>query len=622
MKKAPTFLLSYLSYLSYLSLSLLFLVLSLSLLSIACNIKEATNPARFRPIDQVSLTPSRTSGVAPLMVHFEVETNSAEFHERDFTWNFGDTTSGTWRTTGKSKNTAKGAVSAHVFETPGTYTVTVTVLDGLGGMGTASVSIVVTDPDIMYADENTICVNPHGDNDFSGAPSGAQHISTDTISEIAPLAIANRRILFKRGASWSTGSIENWPENNGPVTIGAYGTNSDNPVITVVSGTETTAFLPLNYKEDWRVMDLTLLDSTRKFGFVGGVTEFRRFLFLRVRAEGFGVAMGWSHWNDPDGATQIDLMALVDCEFSDSASNVSYIGSERLVVLGCSFLDAHDSHVLRVWQAYKGVISNNIMAGSSLDTSTGRHALKLHGPDEAQVYSTNWDRLVKRTEYTIVSDNIFGSCGPWPVSIGPQDDGKDERLSNIIFERNRYSGDFGNRSAASNPLNIAFLFYARQVTVRNNIIDGANFGNYFTGIEVRAIATAPAPRDLWIYNNTIYKNGNPDGEQWIGVAIREAASSVTVRNNLVVFPDGISVQVSIDSTTSEIVASSNLLTSNNPFVDSDNVSALERSFELRSDATESINTGVILQSVFEDFAGNLRGVSGGYEMGAYEYIEQ
>ena len=98
-------------------------------------------------------------------------------------------------------------------------------------------------------------------------------------------------------------------------------------------------------------------------------------------------------------------------------------------------------------------------SGSSLQSDSGRQALKMHGPSENEVNSTNWDRLKSRTEYTIISDNIFGSSGPWPVSLGPQNEQEDERLSNIIFERNRYCGDFGKRSSASFPLDTAFLFY-------------------------------------------------------------------------------------------------------------------------------------------------------------------
>src|SRR3990172_2937982 len=83
-----------------------------------------------------SITPSlesaRTSGVAPLAVFFDATGTTATgtnhpFHELEYRWDFGDLASGNWRTTGLPKNKAMGPVAAHVFETPGTYPVTLTV---------------------------------------------------------------------------------------------------------------------------------------------------------------------------------------------------------------------------------------------------------------------------------------------------------------------------------------------------------------------------------------------------------------------------------------------------------------------------------------------------------------
>ena len=51
-------------------------------------------------------------------VHFEADAISDEFHNCDFTWNFDDLSSGNWGTNNKAKNSAKGAVAAHVFENP------------------------------------------------------------------------------------------------------------------------------------------------------------------------------------------------------------------------------------------------------------------------------------------------------------------------------------------------------------------------------------------------------------------------------------------------------------------------------------------------------------------------
>lgn len=98
---------------------------------------------------------SRISGVAPLSVHFFsdfVDSVSGEdridrFHHYDYTWNFGDTGSGNWGTSGKSRNMAKGAVAVHVFENTGDYHVTLTIRDHSGIAGTENYT--VSDPDSL-----------------------------------------------------------------------------------------------------------------------------------------------------------------------------------------------------------------------------------------------------------------------------------------------------------------------------------------------------------------------------------------------------------------------------------------------------------------------------------------
>ena len=52
------------------------------------------------------------------------------FRELHYEWNFGDSGSGTWSTSGLSKNEAFGPMAAHVYETSGTFTVNLTVTDG------------------------------------------------------------------------------------------------------------------------------------------------------------------------------------------------------------------------------------------------------------------------------------------------------------------------------------------------------------------------------------------------------------------------------------------------------------------------------------------------------------
>lgn len=567
---------------------------------------------------------SRIQGVAPLLVHFEATYNPDQFHHSLFKWNFGDEAAPLWGTDLKSQNMADGPITAHVFENPGTYEVTLSQKNMNGTTFLDTIDITVLDPDAVFESPLTVCVNPANDNDFTGAPSGSAHISTDSLQTITSFAMAGNRILFKRGGVWSISSTLNWPQNSGPVVIGAYGTGinpdpmgicENNPEIIVNGGN----FLPMDFKQNWTIMDITLRDPSKQNGSFGGAESFHHWLFFRMKVDGFDVPIGWSTWNDPVGNTHVDHMGIISCVFENAAVNVGYIGSERLMVMGSIFRNASESHVLRVWQCYKGILSHNQISGSSLNTNTGRHALKFHGPSETQIATTEWSHLNKRTQYSIISDNVFGTSGPWPVMVAPQDDWSDERLSHIIFERNQYFSDFGNSSTLSLQPSVIFSFNGSNLTVRNNIIDASSQGAYFTGILVKKNTVVPVPENVEIYHNTIYKYADPNGQIWYGIAVLDTCGAITIRNNLVEFPYVCAGHFSVYNLSPNTEYTNNVLNSTITFEDPDNTDPLQRSFRLHQNSISAIDMGYVVPSVHLDFDGNSRPLGNGYDIGAFEY---
>jgi len=117
------------------------------------------------------------------------------------------------------------------------------------------------------------------------------------------------------------------------------------------------------------------------------------------------------------------------------------------------------------------VLSSQCISGSSLDNANGRHALKFHGPGDGEygIPTQGTIRLEHLTEFAIISDNVFGSSGPWPVAIGPQDSGANEEVRDVIFERNRIVSEYGSRS--STPVQVALNIWGRYITIRNNLMD-------------------------------------------------------------------------------------------------------------------------------------------------------
>jgi hypothetical protein len=192
------------------------------------------------------------------------------------------------------------------------------------------------------------------------------------------------------------------------------------------------------------------------------------------------------------------------------------------------------------------------------------------------------------------------------VRLCPQDEaGKDERLSDILFERNKISSDYGTQNAApvTAPLILAGFYY----TIRNNIFDTTNasfdVGDMY-GIRIYKMG-APAPTGIRIYNNTIYgKEGFRNSSK--GFTVGASVTDIEIKNNYVSFPIAWGPKsLIVDLSGGGVTLSNNVLTNENYFVDPDNVNPLLRDFAITASATQAIDQGSTVP-VFEDFYGKSR----------------
>lgn len=565
--------------------------------------------------------PSRTEGVAPVSIFFSAGLTKSSptersFHNYDYHWDFGDSLSGTWGTSGKPKNMAKGPVSAHIYETPGTYYITLTVRNHDGVVDSDAFTITVTDPDTVFSGTKTTCITDSAHDDFAGCPTGAQQITTNDISTISDHTDAGERVLLHRGSSWTlTGSI-NFPKNYGPVSIGAYGVcmNPTNQGICSnapeIRSAGDFGFLKLDYKHDWRLADVKLIADKTATGFLGGIEDIKQFLMLRVSSEGFNVPAGWSHFRS-DNDDYIEQMTLASCSIRDSGTYGIYVGAERLALLGNIIENTDLSHVARVWQSYQGVISHNKISGSCLTSTSGRQALKLHGPayweDGMDIYktmkgpleATGKGGLRNYTSFTVVSSNTFGTSGPWPISIGPQDNITDERLSDILFEKNRYIADYGQDGPSMNT-SIAIRVASQYTTIRNNIIDGTGAGKDFFGVFVARSPATLVPTGIQIYNNTIYRGDTlPQTNGCTMVKLDNSVADSIVKNNYSSFPNYPSPVFNIQDDSGAANISNNALVAEAGFTDANNQDPLARDYSLTPQASHAIAQGAVVP-VFDD----------------------
>lgn len=493
---------------------------------------------------------ARFTGVAPLSVFFDATATTATtasnpFHELRYTWSFGDAAA-TWgygsRAGSSSKNAAEGAVAAHVYETPGTYTVSLTVTDGTNTVTNNCIQIAVQDPNVVYAGANTRCYT-QGAVSAGACPGGGTEIlnaSSDPRTIVSADLAAGKRLMFARGETWTT-LIGLVPLNvNGPWTIGAYGAGAK-PVFRRGAGT-----VILNVGQagsDWkdaRVMDLQLEDNaTNNVIAVNGGGTFDQLTFLRIDVR--NTAFGWTGFLWKAGLVRMwDQLSIVDSTvdtLQSGGGNAMFVAATRMAILGNS-LDNQGGgeHNFRSMYYDKLVLSNNRMRNAAATKQT----ITLRAPDWVASPAGSQAPIPDNTysQFAVVSDNENSNIAGVNQPVNTSSDGAhDARTRHVIFERN-WMHSFAGTGTGFQMIKINSDF----TTVRNNVFDLSGLST--TGdvcIDVRANGnpTQPNPTTNWIYNNTCYSTTAYTGAGFPlkGVNLMATATSTTVKNNLVYAPN-------------------------------------------------------------------------------------
>ena len=260
-----------------------------------------------------SVSPSRTTGVAPLYVNFDATATTSTLitdadtviqtarrnHELFYATDFGDSGAGVWangvQSSGlTSKNAGYGPVTGHVYETPGTYTMQMVVTDGVNTV-TKTGTIVVQDPNTVYAGTDTICIS-HSNN-FTGAPSGATQVNTAGNTDMYAAWIAhkasNKRILFCKADSWTiSATISAAGLSNG--ILGGYGTGVAHSFAsgTVVSATAALGVAPVfnsSTASDFKFCNI-LLDANTNSAFESITADDYQITWYKMEARNAGSA--------------------------------------------------------------------------------------------------------------------------------------------------------------------------------------------------------------------------------------------------------------------------------------------------------------------------------------------
>jgi hypothetical protein len=488
-------------------------------------------------------TATRVSGISPLLVFFDATgtTDSSitgattAFQDVSYSWSFGDNNpsgTGTWANGSNaghnSKNMATGGVAAHLYITPGTdssYTVTVTARKGTN-TASCQLGVVAYDPagSNGFVGSATTCVSSSGTPvaGSGGCPAGASVLKSSSQSSINS-SLNGKQILFKCGDSFSGGATFGGTK----FSIGAYGgcqgTQSNRPIfhspLQVSTGTVV----------DGRLSDIDF-ESTGSYALSTTIgNETGPMTLYNLNSSGNNTSYYWSQgtqWGIIESTMTsmgtsigvyvnygqnncLNASRAYNCGGTPAFENIAY-----QAVLGNSFngvgatVESAGLELLRVSACRMCVISNNTLQNANNVGAT----LKFHSGNS---YDTQNQWLGQYTELSEISDNHFlGKSGAQIVEIAPQNNQTDERIRNIVFERNLVDGSVDGAKV---------LVSARNVTIRDNVFyipPGGQEPTFAVQVAQRGseysspaspcpngvgVCAGSPPINVEVYNNTCYQ---------------------------------------------------------------------------------------------------------------------
>ncbi|MBN1837796.1 MAG: PKD domain-containing protein [Spirochaetales bacterium] len=556
----------------------------------------------------VSLKATQTAGPAPLGVVFDASATSSTRTEKPFfdilyLWDFGEDC-GLWSTTSKPKRNDSGPIAAHVFETPGSYQVTLTCSDSADQPpASKTVTIVVTDPSQQWARDKTVCCTTGTDQTWG--PSGCRYVTNATWADVLAQIRSDTRIMLKRGDRWiSTSWFSIIAAGPGMICAGP-GTDAK-PKITISCTSSWEWCILASTCADWRFVDLEI--TAPGSGVDNGITVFRSisatpgvdgYLWLRCDVSYAGLT-----WYPGAPGPSHDGWVIQECTVKYTYYRNIYGSYGHLGVLGCTFSDCAATgyrHNMRFAHLSNSVIAHNRI-WEVPNTNGGCHLLYIHNTDD-------WVQggMGLPSAYIQVSQNHFWDDrdGGWSTYFGTQNSLNAEPVKHVLIDGNLFEKAVSQGGATQNSPGTMVSFCGdNDCMMRNNIARGGS--QFFsTGVGYPTII----PNDVYSYNNSFCSEAT-DTVNFAYVCA--GATEVYIRNNIAVNPN----VVPGIAGSGTYVGSNNILQKGDPGW----VSLPPRrwaDFELQV-GSPAVNGGVYVP-VWRDFAGRARlWREGKCEVGALE----
>jgi hypothetical protein len=397
----------------------------------------------------------------------------------NYAWNFGDPGTADDQTTGYN--------SAHVYDSAGTYTISLTVTDSDGQTSTATQQV-----NIAASTRNAIYVNPSTGSDSNP---GTINAPLKSLPAAFNKLTANTEILLAAGQTFNIG--QSMHVNSSNVLIGRYGTGA-NPVISRSFGNGISCIASYSGANGLTIQDITF---TSPYGSTNpGATK---------------IGVSGIYLGGENGTVRDCTFESLDDAINENGNPVGVLIQNNTAPLSVGLRGYF------VWgQGAQQLIIGNTVAGS-----TKEHNIRLVGLDEVTVEDntlTNHDgkgciEMHEGQDAWIQGNNVtggdirLGPLGLWGESASSSTDW-------CVIEDNQLTDTFIDCDAGTHDAMIA-----------NNVVDNTS------GSAINLMGEDDQGRvssNITIINNT----ASDSGTQGNFITVWGYATGIVMQNNLFIAP--------------------------------------------------------------------------------------
>jgi hypothetical protein len=384
-----------------------------------------------------------------------------------YNWNFGDS--------GSQYNSLVGFNAAHVYDTPGNYTVTLTVTDSNGQSSVATGGVTV----LSNSSLTTIYVSPNGSDNNSGT---SENSPIRSVAQLNNLINSNERILFQAGGTYD---LENSLEINSVsnVEIGSYGSGAqpvlkyDGPAgvqggIIDVGGNNVSVqgltfdSIYTNNNDNQAIFSGTVL--------WGNNITFRDNTFYNVLDD----------FNMNGEPTNVLVQNNTSPTTNDLSAYFTWIQGNNIVILGNTVANSDGEAILRVGGANNVLIADNDFTRLAVAGTGGKNCLSIQEGNYCYVYGNTLS---------------VGPLSVGPLGIGSNTNGA---FSDVVLDSN----------TLVNNSTILLQPGLDHIMARNNLIEGQGVNDGFT-LNGQQVGDGYdwQLQDVYIQNNTVTEPGASGG---------------------------------------------------------------------------------------------------------------